>query len=539
MHRSGLLLALALGCGVFAACTVKSSGGEGPGVDFEMDSGIAFDGTTSDGEPDAEPEAAVEASAQDASVADVGPEEASIPEASAPDVEMMVEASLPEAAAPEAGAPEASIPDAGAPEVLVEAAAPEAGPQDASVDAVEEVAAEASVTCIANVIGDHYLRADGTLVYAPNGTHTLIVDQATSLPLQPMLEVVQQMNDHACGLRGDGTVWCWPLNTSGGNTDGDLGNGSVGGTGAIGAATQVVTNAAGDGGPSYLTGVVHLSTASDTFYTFPTCAIRADKTVWCWGFSTGQTSSDGLFQGAIGSSASVPYAVPIPSGPSDGGPPPIATADQVSVGGRHACLLLAGQVSCWGDNVAGNLGDGDPSLAFKPYPVPVVTGQGLPATVDAIGCGYDFTCALASGSVWCWGTDSWHQMGNPSEPTMFCNLNYCQPAPVPVQQSAPDGGSTQVPEAGTDQDPLVGITKLLVGYQFACGLDSGGNIWCWGSRYAGSQYVQEAVPFTSATVPTTDVVTLSASGEDMSALRYTTASGVYVSGNQEYTPYCQ
>ncbi len=327
---------LALGTAALSACFSSSGGGSGAGANFDLDSGTAFDVTM----PDAEPDASTEATAPEASPVDASPEDVT------PAGEASTEASLPEAA----------IPDASLPDVAVaEASAPEAG-------------MDAAVTCITSVFGEHYVAPDGTLYYAPNtSTHIQIIDAANSQPLQPMAEVVQQAGDHACGLRGDGTVWCWPLAVGFGNTNGDLGNGAIGGaTPVIGAATQVVTSAAGDGGAAFLTGVVHLSTASDTFYTQPTCAIRSDKTVWCWGNSTISGNAGGLFKGSTGSNASVPYAVPIAAAASDGGAYPVLTADQISVGGYFACALSSGKVSCWGTNTQGPLANGDMSLAFQP-----------------------------------------------------------------------------------------------------------------------------------------------------------------------------
>jgi len=520
VNQSRLGLLVALTCAGLAACNFSSSGGESPDANFDFD-GPAFDSTQPDAEPDtAGPEAGadvtivVDSTAPDVGVADVT-SEATLADLSVPDV---FSEAAPEDAAVDAGLVADATPDAAA---------------DSGSDSGSDGAPEAAASCIVNVFGDHTLRADGTVIYEPGGPHTEIVDVNAS-PLTPMLEVVQQTGDHACGLRGDGTVWCWPLTGSGGNTSGDLGNGMVGGTGTVGVATQVLV---ASGTP--LTSVAHLSTASDTFYTFPTCAIRTDKTVWCWGFSTAEVQSDGLFQGSLGSNASSPFAIPIASGPSpDGGAYPVLMADQVSVGLRHACVLLAGKVSCWGDNVSGNLADGDPTLAFQPYPVAVVPGMGLPATVDSIGCGFDFTCALASGSVWCWGTDGWKQMANPSVPDQVCNSNYCEQAPVPVQQSLPDGGTSQTPDAGGDQDPLTAITKIVVGYQFACALNGSGNLWCWGANVSGVTSVPEAMPYTSA-APAANIVQVTALGEDWSALRYLTGAGVYVSGSSVVAPYCQ
>jgi hypothetical protein len=416
----------------------------------------------------------------------------------------------------------------------------EGGSSDAGRDA-DASATDASdaATCIESVYGDFYGRADGTLVYGP--TSTAIVDDATSVALTGITQVVDISGYFACGLRGDGTVWCWPIWSGETNSSGELGNGHLGGTvPAIGHATQVVTNAADAGAPTYLTGVTSISVQTNTSYTSPVCAIRSDKTVWCWGSSTAQTvSQDGLFWGTTGSVASEPYAIEIAAGPpNDAGVRPKLTADQVSVGFRHACVLLAGKVSCWGTNIAGNLGDG--TYNYQAYPVPVTTGYGLPATIDAVGCGADFTCALASGDIWCWGTSAEGQLGNPSVPKGTCGN--CTPFPVQVQEELPDGGVGQVPDGGVNQHPFTGATFMRIGYQFGCALDGAGTVWCWGAAAAGSTFTPVAAPFSQyvSGVPTTGVTHLSAIGEGFGdSLRYVTSSGVYVDGTHVATPSCQ
>jgi alpha-tubulin suppressor-like RCC1 family protein len=215
-------------------------------------------------------------------------------------------------------------------------------------------------------------------------------------------------------------------------------------------------------------------------------------------------------------------------------------ADQISLGYRHACILSSGKVSCWGDNVAGNLGIGNTDLGFQPYPVAVTTGLGLPAVVDEIGSGFDYSCARAGGSVWCWGTNSANEIGSPGVASSICNSNYCVPTPAPVQQSGADGNPTVPFDAGADPSPLTGAVSLYVGYQFACVLDASGTIWCWGASGAGVTYRPEAQPYTSAQVPYSNVNELTIYGEDSnSGLRYVTAGGQYVNGNRLFTPFCQ
>ncbi len=46
----------------------------------------------------------------------------------------------------------------------------------------------------------------------------------------------------------------------------------------------------------------------------------------------------------------------------------------------------------------------------------------------------------------------------------------------------------------------------MVGYQFACGLTTGGLIDCWDAIFVGSQYVPEAQEYTSTSAPYTGVI---------------------------------
>ena len=89
-------------------------------------------------------------------------------------------------------------------------------------------------------------------------------------------------------------------------------------------------------------------------------------------------------------------AVPIPL---------MGTAIQVVVGECHTCVLLAdGTVQCWGDNDYGQLGDGSYTSAQRPVSVPL-TG------IVEIMAGGAYNCARNSANqVWCWGDNSKGQL---------------------------------------------------------------------------------------------------------------------------------
>jgi alpha-tubulin suppressor-like RCC1 family protein len=86
----------------------------------------------------------------------------------------------------------------------------------------------------------------------------------------------------------------------------------------------------------------------------------------------------------------------------------LGASNVVAVGSGHACTLHGGDVYCWGDNTYGQLGDG----TFRTARVPVrVT---LPGQAVSLTAGARHTCATLAyaGSTWCWGDNRAGQLGN-------------------------------------------------------------------------------------------------------------------------------
>lgn len=82
--------------------------------------------------------------------------------------------------------------------------------------------------------------------------------------------------ESTCAVKTDGTVWCW-----GSNSNGKLGTGD---NHDSPEPVQVV----GPGGAGFLSGVTQID-ARD----FHVCALRSDKTVWCWGANSYGQLGDG------------------------------------------------------------------------------------------------------------------------------------------------------------------------------------------------------------------------------------------------------
>ncbi len=180
---------------------------------------------------------------------------------------------------------------------------------------------------------------------------------------------------HSCAVV-NGAALCW-----GNNSEGQLGDSSD-------AGSDVPVPVQGlDGGVQALAaGGAH------------TCAL-VNGGVLCWGYN----NAGQLGHGFQGESSAVPVAV---TGLAGG-------VQAIVAGYSHTCALVSGGVQCWGDNAFGDLGnDLTPESAV---PVPVV-GLGSPGSgVQALAAGDYHTCALANGGVQCWGDNSAGQLGNGSD----------------------------------------------------------------------------------------------------------------------------
>ena len=80
------------------------------------------------------------------------------------------------------------------------------------------------------------------------------------------------------------------------------------------------------------------------------------------------------------------------------------------VGGAHVCARLApGDVTCWGENAAGQLGTGDTTPLLTPSP-PLALGDDF--VPDRLVLGDEHSCAISTASaVKCWGSNQHGQLG--------------------------------------------------------------------------------------------------------------------------------
>ena len=173
-----------------------------------------------------------------------------------------------------------------------------------------------------------------------------------------------------------------------------------------------------------------------------TCAV-VEGVVFCWGLnSTGQ----------LGNSNYASQQEPTPVAGLTG-------VTNITAGDGHTCAVTHGIVYCWGNNRYGQLGNTTNSGTNTANPTPTpVTGIG---DVTSISAGYNHTCALAEGTVSCWGLNTLGQLGNTTN------------------NGTPTANPTPTTITG-----LTGVTNITGGGDHTCSV-AGGIVSCWGLNTSG------------------------------------------------------
>ncbi|HTR55793.1 MAG TPA: hypothetical protein VMJ10_34190 [Kofleriaceae bacterium] len=308
-----------------------------------------------------------------------------------------------------------------------------------------------------------------------------------------------------------GQLWCWGASP----------------TGTLSTPTQIGTDAA-------WTAIAMDSNGA--------CGIDGGQAT-CWGAEYIGGLGDGFW------SNNVPLASAVALGP----------ADQIERAGAEGalastaefgCLRAGSQVSCWGDNGDGELGQGKASRAATPVLVPP------PATNvawTAIVSGDVHACAAASDAhLYCWGFDGDGSVTAGVARGLYQPCLPGQPCDAPTPQLAPAGiatpddlvagfdytcvrESTVVHCWGRYQEGELGIAsptddavttvtassgwiRLLGGRLATCGVTGANELDCWGS-----------VASVATFVPTTPSVTLLA-GQTIQSVGFGGQSGCAVYG---------
>lgn len=265
---------------------------------------------------------------------------------------------------------------------------------------------------------------------------------------------------HACGVKSDGTLWCW-------------GAGELGAIGvADGRSRAFPTQIGADHWSAVAAGEDE------------TCALREDGTLWCTGVGVVQQSST---LGRIGA---------------------ISDWTAIGAGSTLRCALRASthRIHCWG---MGAFGFHGATKVAEPHE-DLYVGAGLPSMPNEFSGIQDIQggmgCAtVLDGRIYCWSSsevgylpgDGWrsvdvgrgYRCGTKTDATLWCwgtngsgqlGIGTTTPSATPVQVAPGTTWKSVTAEGET-----------------TCAIDTGDALWCWGDNSAGQvdiSWIDKSVP---------------------------------------------
>lgn len=262
--------------------------------------------------------------------------------------------------------------------------------------------------------------------------------------------------DHACVILHDGRVACWGAN-------------------GAGQASGILDAGAGPLAPNLIPSAPPSSSLAvgDGF----TCALGTGTDVWCWGDNS---------EGEIGSGSTTQQVIPRPRRIDL-----FTGVTQISAASRTICAITNATIYCWGDNAWGQLGENfsDPYAA---HPIAVPPSPDVHPTASFVATGWGNGCAIYENNVLCWGNDRAGQLGDGKPVTIYGDGGDGD-TPHPSMSKVLDA------DAGAPLDMIESLTFGSGTHVCAYSAKISG-FECWGQNVAGelgvgdAGYYDEAVP---------------------------------------------
>lgn len=288
-----------------------------------------------------------------------------------------------------------------------------------SASAVSDVAAGNAITCVLTTSGGVKCFGYGERIGNVGSWTSAVPVDVTGL--SSGVRQIAATNEHVCAVLTAGLVKCWGRNQetqSGYYT-------------ASSAVRDPITVANMTDAVTVAVGYQH------------SCAIRADKTVSCWGYE---------YEGRLGNGANTNAfrtAAPV-SG--------LANIVALGAGYDQTCAVAdTGAMYCWGANYGLEIGGTTPNPYWQTTPK-LMTGVG---GITRMTGGDRFTEVLKSdGTIWGWGSNTYGELGVYTDGVYAVNYG----SPVKATN-------------------ISGIVQLDAGERHTCGVKATGGLVCWGTNY--------------------------------------------------------
>lgn len=97
-------------------------------------------------------------------------------------------------------------------------------------------------------------------------------------------------------------------------------------------------------------------------------------------------------------------------------------ATNIYAGDSHVCAMIDLKLYCWGDNSYGQIGNGNKNVVLNPYKI--LNNQNEFNSISKVSLGKDHSCMIADLNLYCWGRNDKGQLG--------VGNSIDQPSPTPI-----------------------------------------------------------------------------------------------------------